>query len=209
MTVVIINYGLGNIKSIANSLKENDTEYIISDDAGVINNSDVAILPGVGSFPAAMGLLRNKKLIDPIKKFAKSKKPLIGICLGMQILFDKGFEFGETSGLGLIRGEVVKIPTFENSSEKIPNIGWRKINILKNDNPLLKGVSDGQTYYFTHSFHCIPENENEIEMITNYASVQLCAGVRSGSIYGFQFHPEKSAKQGLKIINNIKSIING
>lgn len=208
MTVVIIDYGLGNIKSIANSLKENDTEFIITDNAEVINSSDVAILPGVGSFPAAMKLLETKKLIGPIKKFAESNKPLIGICLGMQILFDKGFEFSETSGLGLIKGEVVKIPIIENSLERIPNIGWRKTNVLKNDNPLLKGINESETYYFTHSYHCIPENKDEIEMTTDYALSQLCASVRSGSIYGFQFHPEKSAKQGLQIINNIKSIIN-
>jgi glutamine amidotransferase len=204
--VVIINYGLGNIKSIANSLTENQIAYKISDNSIEIENSDLAILPGVGSFPAAMSLLTKKKLIEPIKEFAKSNKPLIGICLGMQILFEKGLEFEETPGLGLIEGKVEKIPIFNDSSEKIPNIGWRDIKIKTNNNPLLKGISEEKTYYFTHSYHCIPKFKDEIQMTTSYASLELCASVRSGNVYGFQFHPEKSAEQGLKIIKNIKNL---
>lgn len=206
MKVVIINYGLGNIKSIANSLRENQIAYIISDNPIEIQNSDLAILPGVGSFPAAMDLLNKKKLVKPIKEFVKSNKPILGICLGMQILFERGLEFEETKGLGLIKGEVVKIPTFNDSFEKIPNIGWRDIKVKSKNNPILLGVEEGQKYYFTHSYHCVPKDKNEIQISTPYASIELCASIRSGNVYGFQFHPEKSAKQGLSIIKNIKEL---
>lgn len=206
MNVVIINYGLGNIKSIANSLKENQITFKVSDNSKEIEDSDVAILPGVGSFPAAMNLLTKKNLIKPIKEFVKSNKPLIGICLGMQILFEKGLEFEETKGLGLIKGEVVKIPFNEESTVKVPNIGWKNIEIKNNRNPLLLGVDENQTFYFTHSYHCVPEDKNHIQMTTAYASEELCASVRYGNIFGFQFHPEKSATQGLKIIKNIKNL---
>ena len=206
MEVVIINYGLGNIKSIANALIENQIVYKISDCPKEIENSDVAILPGVGSFPAAMNLINKKKLINPIKEFVKSNKPLIGICLGMQILFEKGLEFEETQGLGLIKGEVVKIPSFKDSLEKIPSVGWKNIKINNNKNLLLSGVKETDTFYFTHSYHCVPENKENIQMTTSYASIELCASVRDGNIFGFQFHPEKSAIQGLKIINNIKKL---
>jgi glutamine amidotransferase len=206
MEVVIINYGLGNIKSIANSLKENHIAYRVSDNPKDIENSDLAILPGVGSFPAAMNLLNKKKLINPIKKYVKTNRPLIGICLGMQILFEKGLEFGETRGLGLIKGNVIKIPKYEEAIERIPNIGWKNIKINDKKNPLLLGVNEVDTFYFTHSYHCVPEDKNHIQMTTPYASTELCASVRSGNIYGFQFHPEKSADQGLKIIKNIKNL---
>jgi len=206
MKVVIIDYGLGNIKSIANALKENQIAYKISDHPNEIENSDLAILPGVGSFPAAMSLLNKKKLINPIKRYAKSNRPLIGICLGMQILFEKGLEFEETQGLGLIKGEVVKIPIYKDSFEKIPNIGWKKIKINDKQNVLLSGINETDTFYFTHSYHCVPKDKELIQMITPYASTEICASIRSGNIFGFQFHPEKSAAQGLKIIKNIKNL---
>ena len=163
-------------------------------------NSDILILPGVGSYNAAMKTIKKNHIDEKIREFLNKKKLLFGICLGMQLLFEKSNEFGSTQGIGLVKGGVKKFP---NKGFKIPHIGWEKIKKTKN----VKFLSDEDYYYFVHSYYCEPSNKNSILSYTNYQGFNYCSSVYTNNIFATQFHPEKSGKSGLKILNNIKKFI--
>lgn len=198
--IAIIDYGAGNIFSVKNALDFIGLDAKLTSDENEIRNADGIILPGVGAFPWAMTKLRESGLVGVIKEEAH-KKPFLGICLGMQLLFDKGYEFEETDGLGLIHGTV---EFMEEPDLSIPHIGWNKL-VVQNDCPLLAGLSDEEYVYFVHSYkaHCDDKN---ISAYCEYGH-KVPALVFDGNIYGAQFHPEKSGKTGLKILENFGGLI--
>lgn len=193
--IAVIDYNVGNLFSVKNALDFIGESSEITSDAAVLEKADALILPGVGAFPDAMRELEKTGLIETIRAQAQ-KKPLLGICLGMQILFDTGFEFSECKGLGLIEGEVDKIPS---GDLKIPHMGWNSLQFL-NPCPLLDGVANGSYVYFVHSYMAFTDDAN----IAAYAeySAKIPAVVSSGYVFGAQFHPEKSGEVGLTILRN-------
>ncbi len=199
--IAIIDYGAGNIFSVKNALDYLGLESALVSDKEAIQNADAVILPGVGAFPAAMEKLAATGLIDTIKEEA-AKKPFLGICLGMQLIFEKGYEFGECDGLGLISGDVRKM---EAPDLIIPHMGWNKLEKL-NDCPLLEGIGDDEYVYFVHSYkaHC---DDKDIAAFSEYGG-KVPALVYNGKfVYGAQFHPEKSGDTGLKILKNFGKLI--
>lgn len=199
--IAIIDYGAGNIFSVKNALDYLGLESALVSDKEAVQNADAVILPGVGAFPAAMEKLAATGLIDTIKEEA-AKKPFLGICLGMQLIFEKGYEFGECNGLGLISGDVRKM---EAPDLIIPHMGWNKLEKL-NDCPLLEGIGDDEYVYFVHSYkaHC---DDKDIAAFSEYGG-KVPALVYNGKfVYGAQFHPEKSGDTGLKILKNFGKLI--
>lgn len=194
--IAIIDYGAGNIFSVKNALDYLGFESRLVSDKDSIIAADSVILPGVGAFPAAMKKLEGTGLIDTIKSEAQ-KKPFLGICLGMQLIFDKGYEFEECDGLGLINGSVRKM---EEPELIIPHMGWNKLEKL-NDCPLMNGVGDNEYVYFVHSYKAHCEDKN-ISAYCEYGG-RVPALVYDGKyVFGAQFHPEKSGETGLKILKN-------
>lgn len=199
--IAIVDYGAGNIFSVKNALDHLGFESRLVSDKESIQSADAVILPGVGAFPAAMEMLQRSGLADTVKEEAK-KKPFLGICLGMQLIFDKGYEFQECDGLGLIGGSVRKI---EEPGLIIPHMGWNKLEKL-NDCPLLENVGDDEYVYFVHSYkaHC---NDDNIAAYCQYGG-RVPALVYDGKyVYGAQFHPEKSGETGLKILKSFGGLI--
>jgi glutamine amidotransferase len=197
----IIDYGAGNIFSVKNALDFIGEPCKLTDNATEIENADRVILPGVGAFPSAMEKLSETGLIPLLKKTAK-EKPFLGICLGMQILFEKGFEFAETDGLGLIGGEVRRIP---DTGLVIPHMGWNSLKTV-NPCPLLGGLDENPYVYFVHSFagHC--RNRADLAAVCDYGT-EVTALVWDGKFtFGSQFHPEKSGDTGMKILRNFCGI---
>ncbi len=193
--IAIIDYGAGNLFSVKNALDFLGVESEITKDAAALKQADKLILPGVGAFPDAMKMLHQSGLVATIKVQAQ-KKPLLGICLGMQMLFDKAFEFHECDGLGLIEGTVNKI---ESGGLKIPHIGWNDLTPL-NPCPMMAGVPNQSYVYFVHSF-CADTPDENIAAYTVYGQ-RVPALVNRGMVYGTQFHPEKSGNVGLTMLKN-------
>lgn len=198
--IAIVDYGAGNIFSVKNACDYLGLSAELTAKADDIRNADGIILPGVGAFPWAMSKLNGSGLVEVIKEEAV-KKPFLGICLGMQLIFSKGYEFEETEGLGLIEGEV-RLMTPEGLS--IPHIGWNKL-VINKECPLLAGLSDDEYVYFVHSYsaRC---SDNDIAAYCEYGE-RVTALVNKGNVYGAQFHPEKSGKTGLKILRNFAELI--
>lgn len=194
--IAIIDYGAGNIFSVKNALDHLGVQAVLTGDRAVIEGADGIILPGVGAFPAAMKRLNGSGLIDVIKAEAK-KKPFLGICLGMQMLFERAFEFEETDGLGLIGGYVDKIPE---AGLVIPHMGWNRLEV-QHDCPLFEGLSGDSYVYFVHSYKAFCGDES-INAYCEYGG-KIPALVSDGKyVFGAQFHPEKSGETGLRILKN-------
>ena len=199
--IAIIDYGAGNIFSVKNALDYLGLESQLTSDKDFIKSADEIILPGVGAFPSAMKMLENSGLIDTIKSESK-KKPFLGICLGMQLIFEKGYEFEECDGLGLIKGDVRKI---ESENLIIPHMGWNKLEFL-NSCRLLDGLGDNEYVYFVHSYKAVC-SDSDISAYCEYGG-KVPALVHDGKyVYGAQFHPEKSGKTGLKILENFGGLV--
>ncbi len=199
--IAIIDYGAGNIFSVKNALDYLGLESRLVSDIDSVKSADAVILPGVGAFPAAMKKLEATGLVDTIKAEAE-KKPFLGICLGMQLIFEKGYEFEETDGLGLIGGSVIKM---EEPDLIIPHMGWNKLEKL-NDCPLLENVGDNEYVYFVHSYKAQCDDKN-IAAYSEYGG-RVPALVYNGKyVYGAQFHPEKSGGTGLKILKSFGNLI--
>ena len=196
--VAIIDYGVGNLFSLSASLKSLGLETVITGNAEAIRRADRIILPGVGAFGDAMQKLVDTGLVPVIREEAE-KKPLLGICLGMQLLFEKSYEYGEHRGLGLIPGEVCPLqPDLADPALKVPHIGWNALDLVKADDPLFKYVKDGEYVYYVHSFYA--KNCAESTLATSEYSIPVTGAVRSGFVYGTQFHPEKSGDTGLRLL---------
>ena len=206
--VVIVDYGAGNISSVRNAFRHVGSEPLVSHDPDQISNAKSVVLPGVGSFGAAMSFLKTTGADAAVVQFAKTGKPLLGICLGMQLLFDRSTEFGETPGLGLIGGEVEVLHKIAQSSEdwKIPNVGWRGLKSTreKPDHILLDLPSDAE-FYFTHSFSAARVDAADVLATTRWSNADLVAVVRRDNLWGTQFHPEKSGLHGLQLLRNFLS----
>ena len=204
MNVTIVDYNSGNISSVINSFKEVAKDKVnisVTSDLNKIKSSDKVVLPGQGSFKSCVDALNNiNGLVDTLNEFAiNDKKPLLGICVGLQMFADIGYEEKETKGLGWISGKVSKIDN-QNGKYKLPHIGWNQINILK-DSKIFKNIENKSHMYFVHSYEFIPEDKSVISSTTDYSSNIVCS-IEKENVFGTQFHPEKSDKIGLKIINN-------
>ena len=204
MNVTIVDYNSGNISSVINSFKEVAKDKVkieVTSDLEKIKSSDKVVLPGQGSFKSCIEALNSiNGLVDTLNEFAiNSKKPLLGICVGFQMFADIGYEEKETKGLGWISGNVSKIDN-QNGKYKLPHIGWNEINIKK-DSKIFVGIENKSHMYFVHSYEFIPKDKNVISATTDYSSNIVCS-VEKENIFGTQFHPEKSDKIGLKIIQN-------
>ncbi len=196
--IAIVDYGVGNLFSLKSSLAAIGEETVVTGDAEVLRRADRIILPGVGAFGDAAEKLRERGLDRAVVGEAESGKPLLGICLGMQLLFDRGFEYGEHAGLGLIPGEVRPIAELIPAELKIPHIGWNALHFTKKKSPLFRYVREGDCVYFVHSFHAARCGEDVIAVSEDGAP--LTAAVQRGNVCGCQFHPEKSGKVGLNIL---------
>ena len=195
--IAIIDYGVGNLFSLASSFKAIGYETVVTGDPEIIKNADKLILPGVGAFGDAVKKLRDSGLDQIVIEEVNNGKNLLGICLGMQMLFEKSFEYGEHNGLGLIKGEVIPMENTIPQNLKIPHIGWNSLH-FKNNSPLFKYINDGDCVYFVHSYYA--ENcENSLIATTEYGK-ELTAAVQNKNVFGCQFHPEKSGNVGLNIL---------
>jgi len=204
MNVTIVDYNSGNISSVINSFKEVAKDKVnieVTSDLEKIKLSDKVVLPGQGSFKSCIDALNNVNgLVDTLSDFVlTNKKPLLGICVGLQMFADVGYEEAETKGLGWISGKVSKINN-QDGKYKLPHIGWNEINIVK-DSKIFKDIENNSHMYFVHSYEFIPEDKNVITATTDYSSNIVCS-IEKENIFGTQFHPEKSDKIGLKIIDN-------
>ena len=204
MNVAIVDYNSGNISSVINSFKEVAQDKVnieVTSDLNKIKSSDKVVLPGQGSFKSCVDALNKiNGLSDTLNEFTiNNKKPLLGICVGLQMFADIGYEETKTKGLGWISGKVTKIDN-KNGKYKLPHIGWNQINIVKNSK-IFRNIENNPHMYFVHSYDFIPEDKNIISATTNYSSNIVCS-VEKENIFGTQFHPEKSDKIGLKIIDN-------
>lgn len=202
MSLVIIDYGRGNLFSLTQALRHLDQPYQISDDPKVIECADRLILPGVGAFGDAMENLKSKDLVSPIQHAAGRGVPLLGICLGMQMLCDASEEFGLHRGLGLIPGTVARLPDNDGGPGllRIPNVGWRKLLPHGND-PVLGDLSTDQMCYFVHSFAATPTYPDHLIATIDFNGHHVAAAIRKDNVIGFQFHPEKSAEGGIAMLS--------
>ncbi|MBQ6151599.1 MAG: imidazole glycerol phosphate synthase subunit HisH [Mogibacterium sp.] len=195
--VAIIDYGVGNLFSLRSSLKEIGAEAVVTSDEKVIAEADRIILPGVGAFEDAARKLRESGMAEVVKREAAAGKPMMGICLGMQLMFDVGYEYGVHEGLGLIKGSVRPIADVIPEGYKIPHIGWNLLK-FKRESPLFKYIKEDDYVYFVHSYYAAECDESVIAA-TEYGA-ELTAAVANGNVYGCQFHPEKSGEVGMNIL---------
>lgn len=206
--VGIIDYNLGNLFSVCQACKKVGIQIVMCKEASDLKSLDAFILPGVGSFKEAMKNMQNSGMDTALVSEVKKGKPLFGICLGLQLLFEASEEFGETIGLGLLKGRVKKFPdrTSEGNKIRIPNIGWNSVTFCSSDIPLertpLSGISEDDYLYFVHSFYVETGHEECVLSRTEYESVDYVSSVLFGNIFATQFHPEKSAEKGLSIYKN-------
>ena len=203
--IAIIDYGAGNIQSVSKALAHIGCEAFITRDKDKILKADGAVLPGVGSFGDTMDTMIEYGIKDTVIEYAKSGKPFLGICLGLQLLFPKSEESPDANGLGIFDGSITKIPSGEGL--KIPHIGWNSLDIKKNDG-LFKGIGKNPYVYFVHSYFLNASDKSIVSAQTEYG-VTIDAAVEKGNVYATQFHPEKSGETGLKILRNFADIVNG
>ncbi len=196
--VAIVDYGVGNLFSLVSSFKVIGVDAVATGDKEVIERADKIVLPGVGAFGDASDKLFNSGLADVVINQAKKGKPILGICLGMQLLLDKSFEYGEHKGLSLIQGQICPIANVIPVEYKIPHIGWNALNFNGKKSPLFKYVKEGEHVYFVHSYYA--NNCNDSVIATTEYGASLTASVQKGKVFGCQFHPEKSGKTGLNIL---------
>ncbi|MFD2614021.1 imidazole glycerol phosphate synthase subunit HisH [Paenibacillus gansuensis] len=193
--IAIIDYGMGNLHSVSKAVERLGFEALVTSDEKEILAADGAILPGVGAFGDAMENLRVTGLEETVRKYAASGKPLLGICLGMQLLFDRSEEYGDHRGLGLLPGSVVRFQ----GSYKVPHMGWNRLE-AKRGSALLEGTGNGHVY-FVHSYHVLPDREEDLLAVTDYHQ-PVSAVVGRDNVYGMQFHPEKSGEAGMRLLRN-------
>ena len=202
--IAVVDYGVGNLFSLSSSLAAVGADAVVTGDADTSRRAEKILLPGVGAFEDAIGKLRESGLDRVVCEEALAGKPLMGICLGMQLLFDKSYEFGEFEGLGLIRGAVRPIADVIPRELKIPHIGWNALHLAKEKSPIFRYLEEGDCVYFVHSFYAA-ECEESVIATAEYGA-ELTAAVQRGNIYGCQFHPEKSGPVGLSILREFAEL---
>ncbi len=200
----IIDYEMGNLRSVAKAFESLGYPVRVSADPKDIATADKVVLPGVGAFRDCIANLRNAGFVDPLLTHIEAEKPMLGICVGMQMLFEQSEEFGLHQGLGLFPGKVVRFPAgmVEGGQRlKVPHMGWNNLQ-LGTGSPLFKGIDDGSFVYFVHSYYCAAENAADVAASCRYGDVEFCASVWRNNIMATQFHPEKSQAVGLRIFRN-------
>jgi len=200
--IAIIDYQMGNLRSVQKGFERVGHSAVITSDPGQLERADKIVLPGVGAFADAMEELGRRDLVTPIREAVAADKPFLGICLGLQLLFDVGYEDGQHEGLGILRGEVVRFdlpPEF-----KVPHMGWNQAQIRR-ATPVLKGIPEGTHFYFVHSFYVVPEDAEVVAVEVDYHH-PFCAMVACGNLFATQFHPEKSQQDGLRILRNFAEL---
>ena len=202
--IAIIDYGVGNLFSLSGSLAHLNIESVITRDPGVIDAAERVILPGVGAFGDAMEKLREHALIPVLNRQVQNGKPLLGICLGMQVLFERGYEYGDHAGLGYLKGSIHSLTPDIPAAMKVPHIGWNSLRLMKPDDPLLTNTSEGDYVYYVHSFYA-KGCEDSVVAGSEYGTF-VPGIVHKGSVYGTQFHPEKSGNVGLGILKAFHDI---
>lgn len=203
--IAIIDYGMGNLRSVAKGIGKAGGDAVITSDPGKIADADGIILPGVGAFGRCMENLDKYGLIDAVRNAATGGKPFLGICLGLQLLFDESEEFGPVKGLGVLPGKVVRFP--ESINLAVPHMGWNRISKC-GDPKLLRNIDDGEWFYFVHSYCIVPDRKEDIATTTQYG-MEFVSSVARDNIFACQFHPEKSAKMGLRLLENFIKLVEG
>ncbi|BAT72498.1 glutamine amidotransferase [Thermosulfidibacter takaii ABI70S6] len=198
--IAVVDYGRGNLRSVQKAFEHLGYTAEVTSDPDEILKADKVVLPGVGAFGDCMDNLKKYGLIDAVVDFVKSGKPFLGICLGLQLLFTYSEEFGPVEGLNLVKGKVVRFP----KGLKVPHMGWNQVEMVR-ENPLLKGIKDGDFFYFVHSYYVVPENEEVVSTFTDY-SIKFVSMINKDNIFACQFHPEKSQKVGLKVLDNFAKL---
>jgi len=202
--ITIIDYEMGNLRSVAKAFETLGFAARVSADPRDLESADKVVLPGVGAFRDCIHNLRQGGFVDPLLAHVEKGKPLLGICVGMQMLFDESEEFGRHQGLGLLPGQVVRFPsgmTENGESLKVPHMGWNEIS-FEPGNPLFGEVEPGSYVYFVHSYYCAADNPDHVAATSRYGDITFCAAARNENIMATQFHPEKSQKIGLQIFRN-------
>jgi glutamine amidotransferase len=194
---------MGNLRSVEKALEHVGAKVEITSDAAKILKADKLILPGVGAFGDAMRELRNRDLIEPLKTSIAQGKPFLGICLGLQLLFEKGYEGGEHEGLGVLKGNVIRFDLPK--QYKVPHMGWNNVTSVQKNVPLLEGLSPEPSMYFVHSYYVVPSDRSLIWLEADYGH-RFCAAIRQGNLYATQFHPEKSQREGLQMLRNFANL---
>ncbi|HCC68531.1 MAG TPA: imidazole glycerol phosphate synthase subunit HisH [Nitrospiraceae bacterium] len=200
--IAIVDYGMGNLRSVEKGFLKVGVDAVVTSDFRVIDDADGVVLPGVGAFRDCVRELTNLKLTDTVVRSIEKGKPYLGICLGLQILFSESEEFGQCRGLDVFKGKVVRFPVNE---LKVPHMGWNEIKLIRK-NPLLEGIPDSCYFYFVHSFHVVPEDNAVVSTTTDYG-VTFASMVWKDNIFATQFHPEKSQKMGLMVLRNFGRIV--
>ncbi len=201
--ITVVDYGMGNLRSVSKALEKVGFDVKVSSNKEDIKNAKAVVVPGVGAFGDAIHNLERFGLKEEIIKSIKEGKPYLGICLGLQILFEYGYEFGEHEGLGILKGKVIR---FENKEGfKVPHMGWNQVHIKENKR-MYSEIKNGEFFYFVHSFYPLPSDSSVISSITDY-SVEFCSAVEVDNVWAVQFHPEKSQKAGLKLLENFKNFV--
>ena len=193
--VVVVDYGMGNLRSVARALERADAEVRITSDSQTLSQADALVLPGVGAADAAMRSLEAHRLVGPIREYVATGRPFLGVCLGLQLLF-QSTEEGDAPCLGIVPGKVRRLP----SGLKVPHMGWNWVN-FRRDHPLFQGLGPGGHFYFVHSFFPDPEEQDSVVGVTQYG-LTFCSAIGQGNLIATQFHPEKSGPAGLRIYNN-------
>ncbi len=196
--IAIIDYDMGNLRSVAKAFERVGAEVSVTRDSRTILGASHVVLPGVGAFKDCMRNLEEYGLIEPILKSIESGKPFLGICLGLQLLFDESVEFGVHKGLGVIKGKVVRFA--EGSGLKVPHMGWNEAKKMKGS-PLLSGIEDNTFFYFVHSYYAVPEDRS-VDLTTTGYGMEFTSSIMKENVMACQFHPEKSQKAGLKVLEN-------
>jgi imidazole glycerol-phosphate synthase subunit HisH len=201
MYIAIIDYNMGNIKSVENAFKRIGANVRVTDKPEIISKAGAVVLPGVGAFRDAVGNLKRLGLCECIMDTITRDKPFLGICIGLQVLFEFSMEGAKSPGLGIFKGSVEKIP----DGVKIPHMGWNKVSIIKKESRLFKGIVSGESFYFVHSYHAACTDEKIISSTTDYG-IDIVSSIEKGNVYALQFHPEKSSTFGLKVLKNFMEI---
>ena len=200
--IVIVDYQMGNLRSVQKAFERVGYSAMISSDPARITKAEKLVLPGVGAFGDAMAELRQRDLIDPVCEVIRSGRPFLGICLGLQLLFDVGYEGDEYQGLGILPGKVVRFELPE--TYKVPHMGWNQA-IIRRRAPILNGIDEGTHFYFVHSYYAVPDDPDVVAIEADYAQ-PFCAMVWRDNLFATQFHPEKSQQQGLKLLRNFAEL---
>ncbi|NOZ83783.1 MAG: imidazole glycerol phosphate synthase subunit HisH [Epsilonproteobacteria bacterium] len=199
--IIIVDYGRGNLRSVQKSLEKMKIACRISDKPDLIDNAEGIIFPGVGAFKDAMEALDDRGLREPLRRYIAGGKPFLGICLGLQLLFEYGTEYGKTKGLGIFKGKVVR---FQSEKLRIPHMGWNRVHF--DDSSLFTDIAQDSYFYFVHSYYAECEKDEDIIAATEYGC-RFASAVKKENVYAVQFHPEKSGENGLKIIKNFGEIV--